>query len=236
MKNLVAQGLVGCLYVFGTGLAFAGVNSWSTTGPPGGNFADLERSTTVPGTFYATLGHSFYRSLDSGRTWSGAYSLPGQTEDIAVHPTDGRRVYVAVADKGVFRSEDAGKTFTQVASSYSAWSVAVGGTNGATVYYSGQNVFARSTDRGNTWTTQSAPFNSAITLLVDRLNPDLVTANFQLNIGLSTDGGVTWTYIPSPAGAFASAMYRVSATELIVGTSSGLHRSIDNGATFSWVG
>ena len=108
MKNLVARGLVGCLCVFGTGLADAGINSWTTTGPQGGNFADMERSTTVPGTVYATLGHSFYRSLDGGRTWSGANTLPGWTEDIAVDPTDGRRVYVVVADKGVFRSEDAG--------------------------------------------------------------------------------------------------------------------------------
>ena len=172
----------------------------------------------------------------AGAPGVAAYPLPGQTEDIAVDPTDGRRVYVAVADKGVFRSEDAGKTFAQVASSFSAWGVAVGGTDGATVYYSGQNVFARSTDRGNTWTTQSVPFNAATTLLVDRVNPDLITANFQLNIGLSTDGGVTWTYIPSPVGAWIYAMYRVSATELIVGTTSGLHRSLDNGATFSWVG
>jgi photosystem II stability/assembly factor-like uncharacterized protein len=236
MKNLVARSLIGCLCVFGPGLADAGIDSWSVTGPQGGNFADMERSSTVPGTVYATLGHSFFRSLDGGRTWSGAYPLPGQTADIAVDPTDGRRVYVAVVDKGVFRSEDAGKTFTQVASSFSAWGVAVGGIDGGTVYYSGQNVFARSTDRGNTWTTQSVPFNAATTLLVDRVNPDLITANFQLNIGLSTDGGVTWTYIPSPVGAWIYAMYRVSATELIVGTTSGLHRSLDNGATFSWVG
>ncbi|HET9473075.1 MAG TPA: hypothetical protein VFO82_04230, partial [Steroidobacteraceae bacterium] len=236
MKNLVARGLIGCLCLFGTGLADAGINSWTTTGPQGGNFADLERSSTVPGTVYATLGHGFYRSLDGGRTWSTAYPLPAQTADIAVDPTNGRRVYVAVVDKGVFRSEDAGRTFVQVASSFSAWSVAVGGTDGATVYYSGQNVFARSTDRGNTWTTQSTPFNSATTLLVDRANPDLITANFQLNIGLSNDGGVSWTYVPSPAGAWIYAMHRVSATELIVGTTSGLHRSLDNGATFSWVG
>ena len=237
MKNLVARGLVGCLCVFGTSLAVAGINSWSTTGPQGGNFADMERSSTVPGTVYATLGHSFYRSLDGGRTWSAAYSLPGQTADIAVDPTNGLRVYVAVVDKGVFRSEDAGRTFAQIANSFSVWGVAVGGTDGATVYYSGPNVFARSTDRGNTWTTQSAPFNSATTLLVDRANPDLITANFQLNIGLSNDGGVSWTYVPSPAaGAWIYAMYRVSATELIVGTTSGLHRSLDNGATFSWVG
>ena len=168
MMNLVARGLVGCLCVFGTGLAQAGINSWSTTGPQGGSFADLERSSTVPGTVYATLGHSFYRSLDGGRTWSAAYPLGAQTADIAVDPTNGRRVYVAVVDKGVFRSEDAGRTFVQVASSFSAWSVAVGGTDGATVYYSGQNVFARSTDRGNTWTTQSTPFNTATTLLVIR--------------------------------------------------------------------
>jgi hypothetical protein len=236
MNGFIARGLAAGVALLVCNAGLAGVNSWTTQGPQGGNLADLERSSTSPNTVYATLSRSFYRSTDAGRTWSSAYRLPGHVADIAVDPTNGLRVYVVVVDAGLFRSEDGGQSFTQVVSSFSGWGVGVGGVDGATVYFSGNYQFLRSTDRGNTWTTQSTPANAASTLLVDRTNPNLVTANFQLTIGLSTDGGVTWTNLPSPAGAWVQALHRVSASELIVGSTSGLHRSLDNGNTFSWVG
>src|SRR6185369_11324287 len=142
MTRTLARGFAAAFALLVSGLASAGINTWTTRGPQGGNFGDLKRSPTAPNTVYAGLGHSFFSSTNGGRTWNGGYHFEEQVNQIAVDPTDGRRVYVATVDVrrvggGVYRTEDGGDTFTKVAAPwFGAWSVGVGGPDGRTVYYS----------------------------------------------------------------------------------------------------
>lgn len=239
MKAFKARGLVAGVALLACGASVAGINSWTVSGPQGGNFFDLERSTTAPNTVYATYGHSFFRSTNGGRTWNAGFNFELQAGDIAVDPTDGRRVYVAVVGNvgaGVYRTEDGGDTFTRVASPFfGAWGVGVGGADGRTVYYSASNVFARSTDRGATWTVRSTPMNVVQKMLVDRNNPDQIVGKIGSWLGRSNDGGTTWIET-TPNGFWPiDALHRVSPSVLLIGTGIAILRSGDNGETWTQV-
>lgn len=52
----------------------------------------------------------FYRSVDGGNTWSRTFTE--SVSDVTIDPTDPNRVWIGTMSKGVYRSDDGGKTFT----------------------------------------------------------------------------------------------------------------------------
>src|SRR5262245_52550667 len=86
--------------------ALAGTNTWTTKGPPGGDFHDVEASVSAPSRVYAAYARSVFRSNDSGATWQLASDLPGIVADVAIDPTSADRLYVAVLGKGLYASSD----------------------------------------------------------------------------------------------------------------------------------
>jgi photosystem II stability/assembly factor-like uncharacterized protein len=101
---------------------------------PTGSVGVLAVAPSAPGTLYVgsgeglqrpdlSVGDGIYKSTDAGKSWThlglaGAQQIAG----LAVHPRDPERVYAAVlghpyganAERGVFRSQDGGKTWTKV--------------------------------------------------------------------------------------------------------------------------
>ena len=241
MKISRIRGLAAGLVLLVCGAATAGVNGWTVTGPQGGNFGEFERAPTAPNTLYAGLGHSFFRSTNSGRTWNSGYHFEEQVTDIAVDHTDARRVYVTTVAvtgvvAGVYRTEDGGDTFTKVANPFfGAWGVGVGGPDGRTIYYSSSNQFARSTDRGVTWTVRSTPVNVVTKLVVDRANPDRIFGKIGNWLGRSFDGGATWVEtFPTDFWSIDS-IVRVSDSVWLIGYPLGIIRSTDDGQTWTSV-
>jgi len=214
--------------------AGAGINQWSVKGPPGGDtIRDLEASSTNPDVYYVSYNRLLARSTDGAVTWQDIGKFTGEITDIAVDPTDGNRIYVAVLEEGVFRSDDAGDTFVQIAPSIEMpWSVGVGGTDGRTVYYGTnyRNVY-QSTDRGATWTLKSSNGPQVFSrLLVEGADGNTV-------IGInswayrSIDGGTTWTQTSTLGGIYS--LLRLSATTLVAATGSGMYISNDNAGTWT---
>jgi hypothetical protein len=241
MTKTLARGIAAAFALLACGLASAGINTWTTRGPQGGNFGALKRSPSAPNTVYTGLGHSFFRSTNGGRTWNAGYNFEEQVNEIAIDPTDSRRVYVATVaiqtvGGGVYRSEDGGDTFTKVASPwFGAWSVGVGGPDGRTLYYSASQEFGRSTDRGATWTVVSHPLNLVGKLVVGRNNPDRVVGVIGSWLGRSADGGATWVET-TPNGFYPiDALQRVSDSVLLFSTALGIWRSADDGDTWNQV-
>lgn len=144
----------------------------------------------------------------------------GRINTIAVSPSDSNIVLIGAAVGGIWRSTDAGATFTPVSDSQvdlAVGSIAFAPSNTNIVYagmgdkssnYYGSGVL-KSTDAGVTWTRVS---NSSILapgrttqILVDPSNPDIVllaqysyintSTNVTYATGFyrSTDGGVSWT-------------------------------------------
>lgn len=213
--------------------AAGGINTWTTKGPPGGFYRDIEVSSTDSNVFYAAYGRAFFRSTDGGATWQTGRRFTGEVVDVAVDPTDGNRIYLAILQEGVFRSEDAGQSFVKVAANGEyVWSVGVGGADGKTVYYAtASGAFSRSTDRGATWTARPSTPMTLVRILVNRADANFLAAIRGSFFRVSSDGGASWT--ESLVGYSILAAAQVSAARWVVATTGGLFVSTDNGASWT---
>ncbi len=174
----------------------------------------------------STYGDGMYKSTDQGRTWTRiGLTTSRQISAVRVHPNNPDVVYVAVqgdrwkgtADRGVYRSTDGGKTWTQVLKGENATSGAVDlsmdATNPRILYAAfwdhqrmpwmvrsggaGSGIW-KSTDGGETWTrlNEGLPkLMGKIGVSVSPANPDRVYAIVEAeNGGLyrSDDAGKSW--------------------------------------------
>ncbi|HMB71525.1 MAG TPA: glycosyl hydrolase, partial [bacterium] len=130
--------------------------------------ADIRQDSRLAAHAQATALRSFARGTPTG-AWEpvGPRNIGGRVTDVACHPTDPDVVYIGAASGGVFRTTDAGSTWTPLfddESSLSIGSLALDPTDpdvvwvgtgepnggGGSVSYGGTGVF-RSTNAGVTW-------------------------------------------------------------------------------------
>ena len=99
------------------GPAEAGLNAWSSNGPPDVSILSLAVDPLAPGTVYAgSNGDGIFRSVDGGASWAAINA--GLTNPIvaaiAVHPFGTGIVYAGTTGGGVFRSLDGGASWGPV--------------------------------------------------------------------------------------------------------------------------
>jgi len=174
----------------------------------------------------STYGDGMYRSTDQGRTWSRiGLTSSRQISAVRVHPTNPDVAYVAVqgdrwkgtTDRGIYRTTDGGKTWTQLLKGENATSGAVDlsmdPTNPRILYAAmwdhqrtpwmvrsggaGSGIW-KSLDGGETWTRLSdglPKLMGKIGVSVSPANPDRLYAIVEAeNGGLyrSDDAGKSW--------------------------------------------
>lgn len=174
----------------------------------------------------STYGDGMYKSTDQGRTWTRiGLTASRQISAVRVHPGNPDVVYVAAQgdrwkgsnERGVYRSLDGGKTWTQVLKGENATSgasdLSMDATNPRILYAAfwdhqrtpwtvrsggaGSGLW-KSTDGGDTWTRLSEglpKLMGKIGVSVSPANPDRVYAIIEAeNGGLfrSDDAGKTW--------------------------------------------
>jgi len=174
----------------------------------------------------STYGDGMYKSTDQGRTWTKiGLATSRQISAVRVHPTNPDIVFVAVqgdrwqgtADRGVYRSTDGGKTWTQLLKGENATSgaadLSMDATNPRILYAAfwdhqrtpwmvrsggaGSGIW-KSTDGGETWKRLSdglPKLMGKIGVSVSPANPDRVYAIVEAeNGGLyrSDDAGKSW--------------------------------------------
>jgi photosystem II stability/assembly factor-like uncharacterized protein len=221
--------------------AFGGVR-WRELGPyRGGRSVAVVGSASRPNEYYfGTTGGGVFKSIDGGQAWFPVTDkyFGGTIGAVEVAPSNPDIVYVGGGEyplrgnvshgDGVWKSNDAGKTWTQknLADAKHIGDIVIHPTNPDLVYVAvlghafGSNetrgVF-RSKDGGNTW--QKVLFRNdstgAVELTLDPNNPSVLYAGFwqvqrkpwQLVSGgagsgmfKTTDGGDTWTEITRNRG------------------------------------
>ncbi len=208
---------------------------------PVGSMGAIEVSLSNPDIVYAgtgsskirsnvSIGRGIYKSTDAGKTWAFAgLSDVGQIATVRIHPTNPEIVYVAALgnpfvpnkERGVYRSNDGGKTWKLV--------LFVSDTCGAAdleLQPGKSNVIFASM-----WHGQRKPWT-------------IISGAREGGIYKSTDGGDTWNKLAGglPNELFGRSNVAISAAQpnriyalIEAKPGSGLYRSEDAGATWTIV-
>lgn len=167
-------------------------------------------------------GSALWKSTDSGETWTEISNNEGFATDtlgiigVAVSPQNSNRVWAMVENKeegGLYRSEDAGKTWSLVNSDRSlrqrAWyyTRVYADTNDEDVVYVLNVSYHKSTDGGKTFESSNAPHGDHHDLWIAPEDSDRMIMADDGGAQVSYDGGETWsTYHNQPTAQF----YRVT--------------------------
>lgn len=167
-------------------------------------------------------GSALWKSTDSGETWTEISNNEGFATDtlgiigVAVSPQNSNRVWAMVENKeegGLYRSEDAGKTWALVNSDRSlrqrAWyyTRVYADTNDEDVVYVLNVSYHKSTDGGKTFESSNAPHGDHHDLWIAPEDSNRMIMADDGGAQVSYDGGETWsTYHNQPTAQF----YRVT--------------------------
>jgi len=190
-----------------------------------------------PQTLYAAEGDTIRKSTDGGASWSPGQTLPGEENVfiLEVDPLAPGNVYAGTSTD-LFRSLDGGGTFTPLAG------LAVQILNGLAIdpadpqilYASAFEGVYKSSDRGLTWALSGLTEAIILQVIIDPASPSTLLA-IGTEVFRSTNGGGSWTTLFQrfPLISHSAALDPTSASAYLVGTSEGIYRSTNQGA--SWL-
>lgn len=169
----------------------AGVNTW-TGGRPAGTLdsgsSSFAPDPSDPDVLYAAFGPDIYRSGDGGRSWMRLGPLDpvaSVVNVLLVSPASPSTLYaagIAGSSEGLFRTTDAGSTWTNIVSGTSFTALAARASEPSTLYAgSWKGWVSRSDDSGDTWS------QSEVALVTDRISTLLFDA--RSDSGLFAAGG-----------------------------------------------
>ncbi|MCK0159977.1 WD40/YVTN/BNR-like repeat-containing protein [Allomuricauda sp. F6463D] len=187
-------------------------------------FADLELLPGNPNTVYAAAWKTrrtpwtidsggknseggIYKSINGGKDWEKLENglpkgLIGKI-DLAVSQADSRILYAVIEapdkDRGLYKSEDQGKSFTHVSDDirlvnrpFYYTNIELDPTN-PDIVFSNANPLIKSTDGGETWTHMSVPHVDNHDIWLNPNNPDLLIQCNDGGANVSHNGGKTWS-------------------------------------------
>jgi photosystem II stability/assembly factor-like uncharacterized protein len=166
-------------------------------------------------------GSDLWKSKDSGKTWKKLTELPNMPEaprgiiGVTVSPVNPDRVWALIEakDGGVFRSDDAGKSWQKINSDRAlrsrAWYYTriIADSQDENKVYVMNVSYAKSTDGGKTFSLHRAPHGDHHDLWIDPYDNERMIIADDGGAQVSTDGGDSWTtYHNQPTAQF----YRIA--------------------------
>ncbi len=204
--------------------------------------------------------YGMYKSIDGGTTWNPSNIGIGtrMSVDIVMDPTNHNAI-VAATDDGIWKSPDAGATWTKTLDSGQLRSMKVRPGSSSVLYAATGYNFFKSHDMGSTWTLISTGVtvpsgNEGIRIAVTPADTNLVylgTTGGYGTILRSTDGGNSFSLIyandsqcivcyDSTVASGSQGYYNfnlcvnpINPNELLLGSHC-VWRSTDGGITWSW--
>lgn len=194
---------IGPAHVFGP--AFAGWGEYHAVG----RLTTIAVHPTNPQVIYVGSagelgreGSGIWKTTDGGTSWSAiGDALPTlAVAAIALDPGNPNRVFIATADRGVFRSDDAGDHWLNLSGPLPVRSNTAHGDHAnllvspadpAILYLTTDDGVLRSTDGGQTWPVSLSAGAWATNVVMDPLHPDVLYASIVgRGVYKTTDGGV----------------------------------------------
>ncbi|HEX6550587.1 MAG TPA: YCF48-related protein, partial [Gammaproteobacteria bacterium] len=229
----------------------------SVTGQPnGGLVLKVLVDPVTPSTLYACANGGFFKSTDGGASWSLSLSVTNQAYDAAIEPENPSTLYVA--SDTIYKSTDAGKTWTAVENGIGTISsgseqdyiqhVSVDPVTDGTAYATSLNTgLYKTTDGGKSWSAINTGLTSLIgpdtqfgQIVVDPVNPQ----NLYVSVGTSTtsengiykstDGGSHWTAAYTGVYAGDVVVDPHDDTHLFAVINFAVDMSTSSGASGSW--
>ncbi|CAM1344294.1 T9SS type A sorting domain-containing protein [Tenacibaculum amylolyticum] len=181
------------------------------------------------------------------------YPGMGRINTVAFHGTNTNILYVGAPGGGVWKTVDAGKTWTAYGDGFPNMGVSdivIHPTNTNILYLATgdwdgvQNRslgVLKSTDAGETWNTTGLTFtlgqnNRISKLLIDPNNPNTIFATTLNSIKRSVDGGLNWAdVVTENSASFNDIQYKVGSNSIIYATTNSgkFYVSTDNGSNWA---
>ena len=208
-----------------------GGRSWRVAGLEGQDVMNLVRAEN--GALWATGHNVAATSTDDGTTWVDVRPRGLPSLDIHGFTVDtGGRLYAAVANEGLFRSEDEGKTFRLVSREVGPAAYGLAARGGELFAGDAERGLVSSGDGGRTW---RRALDAEVTAIAISPENDRLLASGQATY-ISTDGGGRWRAVGGiPARTWPVAWSPRDARVAYVVTlppDRKLYRSVDAGS--SW--
>ncbi len=177
-----------------------GGETWSSLETFNGPIVGVGVDGQTDGRIYVSANEdSFYVSDDWGLSWTGQLLAGGYSLGLAVNPLDGSHLLVPVGNPlefcGVYRSTDAGQSWTNVWGGNTANNLAYDASDTSYVYCSQFLDWGlwRSTDEGRTWSMlPSFPVAGRSTVGVEPSEGSVWASTGTKGIVLSVDHGESW--------------------------------------------
>ena len=194
-----------------------------------------------------TLGHpdgGVWISHDAGRSWKASEGMRGQSIRALVHAPSAPRVLIAGTMSGVFRSDDAGATWTPISPSgsreiHEVESLAVDPRDPGIIYAGTWHLPWKTFDGGKTWSSIKQGLiddSDVFSIIVDPVTPNTVFLSACSGIYKSEDAAALFHKIQGiPSSARRTRVLKqdpLNRDIVYAGTTEGLYKTVDGGKTF----
>ena len=165
----------------------------------------------------------------------------GRITGLAVDATNSDHIIIGAETGGVWRTIDAGVTWTPMGdyfSNLSVYAVAIDPQN-SDIYYFGSNsgLIYKSLDAGAVWIKIADLTNTNVNkILIHPTDSDIIFASYENNgLKVTSDGGLNWSSPLSDNKSY-DIEFKPGDPNVVYASGNGVHKSIDGGVTFTTIG